>query len=67
MVTGLAIEFHVRAVELVICLGVVVELPDAPAIGVVAGGAVGAEGEFVNIIFLVARIAIQRLRLVAGV
>ena len=67
MVTGLAIELHVRTIEFVIGLGVVVELPDAPAIGVVAGGAVGAEGELVNIIFLVTRVAIQRLHFVAGV
>jgi hypothetical protein len=65
--TGLAIEFYVCAVELVIGLGVMVEIPDAPAIGVVAGGAMVAEGELVNIILLVARIAIQRVHLVAGV
>jgi hypothetical protein len=67
VVTGLAIQLHVRTIELVIGLGVVVELPDAPAIGIVTGGAMGAEGEFVNIILLVARIAIPRLHLVAGV
>jgi hypothetical protein len=66
-VTGLAIDLHMRTIEFVIGLGVVVELPDAPTIGVVAGGAMGAEHELVNIIFLVARIAVQRIHLVAGV
>jgi len=67
VVTGLAIELLVRAIEFVIGLGVVVELPDAPAIGVVAGIALGAERKLVNIVVLVARIAIQRIHLVAGV
>ena len=65
--TGHAIDLHVRTVEFVVGLGVVVELPDAPAIGVVAGIAMGAERELVNIVILVTRIAIQRIHLVAGV
>ena len=55
------------AVEFVVGLGVVIEFPDAPAIGVVAGAAMDAERELVNIVTLVARIAIQRFHLVAGV
>lgn len=42
MMTGRAIELHVSAIEFVIGLGIVVELPDTPAIRVVAGGAMGA-------------------------
>jgi len=67
MMAGLAIELHMSAVEFVIGLGVVIELPDGPSIGVVANGAMGAQGALMNVILFMAGTASQRIYLVARV
>lgn len=55
---GLAIKFLMGAIELVIGLGVVIEFPYAPAVGIVAGDAMVAERAFVGIVLFVTGAAI---------
>lgn len=52
-------DFLMGASELVIRLGVVIEAPQVPAIGVVALFAMRSQGSFMDIICLVATIACQ--------
>ena len=63
---GLTIELDMSAIEFVIALGIVVELPDAPPVGVVTGIAFVAESALVNVVLFVACAATKRVQFVVG-
>lgn len=67
VMAGLAIELAVLALELVVGLGVMIEFPYTPAIGVMAGGTTLAERVLVNVVLLVAGVTVEGIHLVAGV
>ena len=56
---GLAIDFDVSAIKFEIALGIVVELPDAPSIGVMTGVTFLSKRELMHIILFVACAAIE--------
>ena len=65
--TGVTEDLFMGAVEFVIGLGIVVEAPHAPAVGVVAQCATVPQGALVDVVLFMAGVAGEGGQLVAGV